>query len=417
MVEEIGISIHGSTGSIGRQTLDVIERLKAKLNFKVVALSCGGNIDLLEGQILKHKPEYAAVADEGKAAELKARLRGRSKTKILGGIESAAAVCGYEEVDLAVIGTAGFAGLAPTLEAIYKGKRIATANKETFLAAGKLVIEAANAKGVEILPMDSEPSAMWQCLEPEIRPGNGEYHSVIWELRHGAKHSIDHFLLTGSGGPFLRNRRAMETATPEQALRHPTWNMGGLITIRSATMMNKGMERIEASAIFGVPLDMVKIVIHPQSIVHSGIVLLDGTQKVQQGPHDMRYPIQYALTFPERIDTGLPRLDLTSGQRFEFEEPDFGQFPALAVAERAGKLGGTAPAVLNAADEVAVSSFLSGKIKFMEMVEVTATVLDQHKPIKEPTLEQIYAADRWARECAAAVIKELKRKGRQRVRI
>lgn len=407
MADEIGIAIHGSTGSIGEQTLDVVRRLQGKVNFRVVALACRGNIDAMERQVLEYKPTYAAVEDENKAKELRARLRRRSETEVLAGHEDSVKVCGFEGIDFVVIGTSGFAGLEPTLEAISKGKRLSTANKETFLAAGKLVTEAAKKNGVDMLPMDSEPSAMWQCLEPEVWHGSGVRHSVIWELQHGAKHSIDHFILTGSGGPFLRNRAAMGVATPEQALRHPTWNMGALITIRSATMMNKGMERIEASSIFGVPLDMVKIVIHPQSIVHSGVVLTDGSQKMQQGPHDMRYPIQYALAFPERHDTGLPRLDLAATRRFDFEDPDPEQFPSLALAERAGKQGGTAPAVLNASDEIAVAAFMGMRIGFMQMAEVVKNALDAHSVITDPTLNQIIAADKWAREHSLAIVDEL----------
>ncbi len=408
MEGRIGLAIHGSTGSIGTQTLDVVKRLRGKLDFEVVALVCNSSIDLLERQILEHDPKYAVVVDEAKAESLRGRLTGRTtRTEILGGERNGIEVCGKDEVAEVVIATAGFAGLAPTLHAIEKGKRIKTANKETFLAAGKLVMDMAREHGVEVLPMDSEPSAMWQCLEPEIR-ANGQVRSVIWDMQRGAKHQIEHFMLTGSGGPFLNTELAsMQRVTPEQALRHPTWDMGSLITIRSATMMNKGMERIEVSAIFGVPMDMVKIVIHPQSIVHSGVVLSDGSMKVQQGPHDMRYPIQYAMAFPERYDTGLPRLDLASAERFDFREPDSIRFPSLALAEFAGKKGGTAPAVLNGADEVAVSAFLQRKIGFSEMTSITEKVVYEHcayHHTQDPGLEQILKADRWAREQAGELV-------------
>ncbi len=407
MAESVNIAIHGSTGSIGTQTLDVIGKLKSKISFRVAALACNGNVELMEKQILTHKPDYAAVANEEKARSLKAKLKGKSKTEILSGSKDTAEVCGYENVDFVVIGTSGFAGLEPTLHAISKGKRLATANKETFLAAGKIVMDSAKKHGVDVLPIDSEPSAMWQCLESEVWHGSGnERHSVIWDLQRNAKHSIDHFILTGSGGPFLRDRKAMASATPEQALKHPTWNMGGLITIRSATMMNKGMERIEASSIFNVPLDMVRIVIHPQSIVHSGVVLTDGSQKVQQGPHDMRYPIQYSLTFPERFDTGLPRLNLADAKRLDFEEPDTSQFPSLLLAEKAGKAGGTAPAVLNASDEIAVAAFMKKRIKFLEMADVVENALEKHSQIQDPSLDQVMRTDRWARETALSYIDE-----------
>ncbi len=407
MGEAQGIAIHGSTGSIGTQVLDVIERLRGQCDFVTVALACNSNIEAMERQIHAYNPKYAAVSDVQKAEELRERVKG-SRTEILAGEEAAAAVCGYEGVDIAVIGTAGFAGLAPTLVAIENGKRIATANKETFLAAGKLVMDAARKRGVEILPIDSEPSAMWQCLEPEVRLGdNGERHSVIWQMQHGAKHSIDHFILTGSGGPFLEDKALMRDATPAQALRHPKWNMGSMISIRSATMMNKGMERIEASMIFGVDLDMVKITIHPQSLAHSGVMLTDGSIKMQMSPTDMRYPILYALTFPERFDIGLPRLDLAVAGPLDFDKPDLSQFPALVIADRAGRLGGTAPAVLNGADEVVVGEYLRERIKLPDMVELVGLTLDAHSVIKEPSLAQIIEADRWARKEVSRLVEEL----------
>ncbi len=410
-MERTGIAVHGSTGSIGTQTLDVVKRLRGRLDFDVVALVCNSNIRVMETQILEHRPKYAVVADEAKAAELRQKLSGKAAgTEILSGQENATAVCGYEEVEVDVIATAGFAGLEPTLMAIEKGKRIATANKETFLAAGKLVMDAAKRKGVEVLPIDSEPSAMWQCLEPEVWDGKEGRHSVIWNLHRGADNFINYFLLTGSGGPFLRtDLKEMDRATPEQALKHPTWSMGSLITTRSATMMNKGMERIETSAIFGVPLDMVRVVIHPQSIVHSGVVLKDGSQKVQQGPHDMRYPIQYSLSFPYRFDTGLPGLRLSEVGRLDFEEPDQNRFPCLRIAEKAGRTGGTAPAILNGADETAVDAFLKGRIHFGDMPKVVEAVLDSCTAVQNPTLKQIIDADRNSRERAAEEIEGIRR--------
>ena len=399
MDDEIPLVIHGSTGSIGTQTLDVVKRLSGKRNFKVYGLACNSNIDILEKQILEFSPEKAVVVNEDKAEELRKRLSGREvRTEILSGEQEAIELCRSISNGYVVIATAGFAGLAPTLAAIEAGNTVPIANKEAFLTAGRLITEAAKRHDVEILPIDSEPNAIWQTLEPEIYSSE-DRHSAIWHLHRGAKNNIDHFILTCSGGPFREwNKEELEKATLQQALKHPTWDMGRLITIRSATLMNKGMEVIEIASIFGVDVDRVRIVVHPQSIVHSGVQLIDGSQKVQQGPHDMRYPIAYALTYPYRIDTGLKRLELSKIGRFDFEEPDTERFPSIALAYRAGRLGGSAPAVLNGADETAVELFCSGRIGFTDMPKLIKSALDAHSLNKEPALERIIEADSWARK-------------------
>ena len=408
MNDDIPLVIHGSTGSIGTQTLDVVKRLQGKRNFKVYGLACNGNIDILEKQILEFSPEKVVVVNEDKAIELKVRLSGRGvTTEILSGEQEAVELCRSISNGYVVIATAGFAGLAPALAAIEAGNTVPIANKEAFLTAGRLITETAKRHNVEILPIDSEPNAIWQTLEPEIYTSN-DRHSAIWHLHRGAKNNIDQFILTCSGGPFREwDKEMMDKATLQQALRHPTWDMGKLITIRSATLMNKGMEVIEIASIFGVDVDKVRIVVHPQSIVHSGVQLIDGSQKVQQGPHDMRYPIAYSLTYPYRIDTGLKRLELSKIGRFDFEEPDIERFPSIALAYRAGRLGGSAPAVLNGADETAVDLFCNGRIGFTDMPKLIKSALDAHSVNKEPALEQIIEADSWARKYVMNNYKEI----------
>jgi 1-deoxy-D-xylulose-5-phosphate reductoisomerase len=400
MDERIPLVIHGSTGSIGTQTLDVVKRLQGKRDFRVYGLACNGNIELLEKQIIEFKPDVAVVVDENKAEQLKQKLDGRSiRTEVLAGEKEAINLCDSISNGYVVIATAGFAGLAPTLAAIEAGNTVPIANKEAFLTAGRLITDSAKKHNVEILPIDSEPNAIWQTLEPEIYPDSEARHSAVWHMQRGAKHNVDSFILTCSGGPFREwDSEALKKATLQQALRHPNWDMGKLITIRSATLMNKGMEVIEIASIFGVPVDKVKIVVHPQSIIHSGVEFIDGSQKVQQGPHDMRYPIAYSLTFPDRIDTGLKRLELASVGRFDFEEPDMERFPSIGLAYRAGRLGGTAPAVLNGADETAVELFSEGRIGFTQMPELIRSALDAHVVKQNPTLAEIITADSWARD-------------------
>lgn len=403
MYKPIPLIVHGSTGSIGTQALDVVRRLRGKKDFEVFALVCRGNVDLMASQINEFKPKYAVVVEEKAAQKVLDRIV-QKKTKLFAGEAAATEVCGKISGGYVVIATSGFAGLAPTLQAIEAGNSVAVANKEAFLTAGKLIFDAAKRNDVEVLPIDSEPSAVWQCLENDVLVLDGQRRSAIWHLQRGAAHDVKNVILTCSGGPFRAAPYGeMLRADAKSALRHPNWSMGSLITIRSATLMNKGMERIEISSIFNIPIDDIKIVIHPQSIVHSGVELADGSQKVQQGPHDMRYPIAYSLTFPYRYDIGIEKLKLANNMKFEFSQPDEHRFPSLSIAYKAGKMGGTAPAVLNGADEVAVGLFMEDKIGFMDVPKIVGVVVDIHRPVKNPTLADIIRADKWAREVATEV--------------
>ncbi len=413
MKEKTGIIIYGSTGSIGTQTLDVIRQLKGVKEYDVVALVCNSNIRLLEKQIEEFRPRYAVVLDEGKAEELAKRLlkrngnsSGAGTTLVSGGIENALSVCREAEgVRLVVVAAVGISGLLPTINSLEAGRNVALANKESLVTAGQLVMETARRHGVEVLPIDSEHSAIWQCLEPEIYSGDkASRRSVIWQLSRGeAENPIRRIILTASGGPFrLMDKSAMRDVTVDQALNHPTWRMGGRITIDSATLMNKGFESLEAAALFGVPLDKVTIWTHPTSIVHSFVELNDKSVKAQLDHPDMRLPIQYAIAFPERLPNALQQLDLTEltrqGRPLEFFETEMGKFRCLELAFEAGKAGGTMPAVLNAADEKAVALFLEGKIGFLEIPRMVETAMAEHRLLHKPGLPEILAADRWARE-------------------
>ncbi len=423
MPKQIDLIVHGSTGSIGTQTLDVVEKLRGKKDFHVFALICNNNAGLMAEQILKFKPEYAVVVNEGSAEKVRDAVARRTDTIIMSGEEEGVRICGHMHGGYVVVATSGFAGLAPTLEAINAKNTVAVANKEAFLTAGNLIWAAARRSGVEVLPIDSEPSAIWQSIEGDVFVGaDPEAHSAVWKLQRGARHNVRKMILTCSGGPFNKegNRltyEQMKDVTPEAALNHPNWKMGDLITIRSATLMNKGMERIEIASIFNMPLDDIEIVVHPQSIVHSGIETTDGIQKVQQGPHDMRYPISYALTFPRRYDLGIGAFSLFKDNRFSFEEPDYGRFPSLRIAYEAGKAGGTAPTALNGADETVCDLFMRRKIRFTDMAEITEAVVKEHVPIQAPDLKQILRADSESRGRALEVAKDYEArfaKGRSR---
>ncbi len=412
MKEKTGIIIYGSTGSIGTQTLDVIRQLRGIKEYDVVALICNNNIELLEKQIEEFRPRYAVVLDEGKAAELTKRLEkshgtvpGTRTTRVSGGVNNALRICRNAiDVQVVVVAAVGISGLLPTLSSLEGGKNVALANKESLVTAGALVMETARQHRVEVLPIDSEHSAIWQCLEPEIYSGSkAARRSVIWQLSTGqAENPINRIILTASGGPFrLMDKSALRDVTIDQALEHPTWKMGGRITIDSATLMNKGFESLEAAALFGVPLDRVAIWTHPTSIVHSFVEFKDNSVKAQLDHPDMRLPIQYAIAFPERLPNRLQQLDLTEltrqGKPLEFFETDMEKFKCLALAFQAGKVGGTMPAVLNAADEKAVSLFLEGKISFLEIPRLVETAMAEHSVLPRPGLSEILAADRWAR--------------------
>jgi 1-deoxy-D-xylulose-5-phosphate reductoisomerase len=382
------ISILGSTGSIGVNTLNVV--LQNETQYSVAALAAGRNIDLLSAQIRRFHPLIAAVIDEAHAVRLKERLPSGSKTAILWGARGYREVARIAEAELVVSAMVGSAGLLPTLEAIDAGKDIALANKETLVAAGHLVVEKAREKGVRVLPVDSEHSAIFQCL-------NGQQRQAIRRI-----------ILTASGGPFRDFSMAqLETVTPADALKHPNWEMGRKITIDSASMMNKGLEVIEAKWLFDTDIDSIDVLIHPKSIVHSMVEFIDGSIIAQLGIPDMRVPIAYALSYPERVPLDDTRLDLLKATPLEFFQPDPNRFPCLRLACDAGRAGGTLPAVLNGANEAAVEAFLNHHIKFIQIPVVIAEVLSRHHSIGSPALEEILAADSWSRQEANKIIKEI----------
>jgi len=373
------IAVLGSTGSIGRQTLDVIAQLPDR--FSVRALAAGRNTSLLAEQIAAFKPKYVFGEARATDADSAAESAGATWTSM----EDMALA---DDVDVVLVGTAGAAGLMPTLKALEIGRPVAIANKEVLVMAGHLVRRAMLAGGGELRPVDSEHSAIWQCLWGE------------------EQHEIRRILLTASGGAFRDfDEGQLAAVTPEQALNHPTWKMGGKITVDSASLMNKGMETIEAMWLFGVPMERVEVVLHRESIVHSLVEFSDGSVKAQLGVPDMRLPIQCALAYPERMPTPpAPALNLGAIGALHFGEPDLGRFPCLRLAMESGERGGTYPAVMAAADEVAVLRFIEGKIGFLDIPSVIEATLEKHEGIADPDLETVIAADEWAREKAEALI-------------
>jgi 1-deoxy-D-xylulose-5-phosphate reductoisomerase len=365
------IAILGSTGSIGQQALDVIRALPDEL--KVVGLTGNKNLKLLERQIQEFQPKMFCSSVKPDVSHG-------------GQFLSAEDIASHPEVDFVIVATVGKAGLSATLAALRVGKTVALASKEVLVMAGEVVVREANLHQSQILPVDSEHSAIWQCLQ-------------------GEESKARRLLLTASGGPFYRHSRAeLAEVTPEQALRHPVWKMGRKITIDSATLMNKGLEVIEANWLFSFPFDSIEILIHPQSIVHSMVEFADGSLKAQLSWPDMRLAIQYALSYPRRWpNPELPRLDWNKITSLTFEPVDYDRFPCLRLAVEAGKSGGTYPAVLCAADEVAIDLFLSHRICFTDIAEIVQETLEQHRNISTPSLEDILAADNWARECAARI--------------
>jgi 1-deoxy-D-xylulose-5-phosphate reductoisomerase len=379
------IVILGSTGSIGRQALEVIRQFPGK--FLVTGLAAGRNWSLLAEQCKEYKPKVVSVKGEKEAEELatylsSGRLFEMGKPEIYTGEKGLKEVACFPDADLVLTAVPGILGLVPTVAAIRAGKHIAIANKETLVTAGELVMELAAAKKVSILPVDSEHSAVWQCL--------GEI----------PRHQVAKIILTASGGPFLKEPADLNKVTVEMALGHPNWKMGRKVTIDSATLMNKGLEVIEAKWLFGLNYDQIQVVVHPQSIIHSLVEFVDGSTLAQLGVPDMRGPIQYALTYPERWPNQLPRINWYNLQKLTFEPPDLERFKCLSLATYAGQEGGTMPVVLNAANEVAVEYFLSGVITFRAIPEIVAQVMDAHKVSRCKDLEDILDADRWAKELA-----------------
>lgn len=372
------IVVLGSTGSIGTQTLEVCKWHQG--DTEVVGLAAGRNIDVLEGQVRAFCPRIVGIADSDAALAFKDRVSDL-RIEIVSGKDAASEVASYEDADLAVCSIVGMEGLIPTLKAIESGKTIALATKEALVSAGQIVMDAASGRGVKVLPIDSEHSAIFQCLQGNDIAG------------------VKRLILTASGGPFLRlSKEEMETVTPKEALRHPTWSMGPKVTIDSATLMNKSLELIEARWLFGVSPGKISAVIHRQSVVHSMVEFVDGSILAQLGSQDMRLAIQYALCYPHRVEGHCDKLDLIEVGSLTFEEPDLERFPALRLGYEALRVGGTLPCVMNAANEEAVRLFLGEYIGFGDIARLVEETMQNHEVLEASSLEQVLAADAWARE-------------------
>ena len=375
------VVVLGSTGSIGRSTLDVVAALPDR--FSVLAIAAGLNIAFLQEQIQRFRPAYAASMLDSTA------LTG---TTVVDSADALTKLATLPDADIVVVATTGHAAIVPTIEALKAGKIVALANKEAIVAAGEIVAKVAREQPGLLRPVDSEHSALWQCLGQSTA-----------DLRR-----VSRLILTASGGPFRGwSQDELSTVTPETALKHPTWSMGAKITIDSATLMNKGLEMIEARWLFDCPLERIDVVVHPQSLVHSLVEYVDGSTLAQLASHDMRLPIQYALTYPERLSGPAQQLRATDLVRLDFEPPDLDAFPLLRLSRQAGLSGMTYPTVLSTADTVAVGAFLSGRLSFPDIAEVVGRVLDAHQPSTEPlTLDAIANADQWAE---ATAIREVAR--------
>lgn len=382
------IAILGSTGSIGTQALQVVEAHPGM--FSVEVLTARRNVELLVEQARKFRPDSVVIADEDKYGEVREALEG-TDVKVYAGVDAVAQVVTLPNVDLVLTAMVGYSGLRPTVEAVKAGKDIALANKETLVVAGDLVTRLVEEHRVAVLPVDSEHSAIFQCLAGER-----------------AK-SVEKLILTASGGPFRgKTREELRGVTPEQALRHPNWKMGAKVTIDSASMMNKGFEVMEARWLFGMPVERIGVVVHPQSVVHSMVQFTDGSIKAQLGVPDMRLPIQYALTYPERVEADFGRVDFGLCGQLTFEEPDRQTFRNLDLAYRAMERGGNAPCVLNAANEVAVEAFLQGRCSFTGMSELIGRTMEAVEFVARPALEDYVASDAEGRRRAEEYVKNLR---------
>ncbi len=378
------IAILGSTGSIGTQALEVIEKLNDK--FEIIAISAGNNIELIKTQIQKFNPKYVSVRKEDDAKILESLF---PNINILFGDNGLNTIATLDEIQILLVAVSGKIGLKPTIEAIKKGKDIALANKETLVMAGDIVIKLAKEKNVKILPVDSEHSAIFQCIN------NGK--------------NVKHLIITASGGPFRNStKEEMEHADLDEALAHPRWNMGKKITVDSATLMNKGLEVIEAHHLFNFDYKDIKVVVHPQSYIHSAVEFVDGSIIAQIGIPSMHIPIQYALTYPDRVEgIETESFDFIKAAKFEFYEPDYEKFPSLKLAFIAGEKGGTYPVCLNAANEEAVFAFLDKKIKYLDIYKITKTIFDDYTSIDNPTIEQIIEEDEKIRIKTKELIKTI----------
>ncbi|MCR5778851.1 MAG: 1-deoxy-D-xylulose-5-phosphate reductoisomerase [Lachnospiraceae bacterium] len=371
--------ILGSTGSIGTQTIDIVRNYKDELHVSAVAAL--KNVDLVEKQVREFGPKVAVLYNEEAAKELKTRLAD-TETRVLSGMDGLIEAATLEEADIVVGAVVGMIGIRPTIAAIRAHKTIALANKETLVTAGHIVMREAKENGVKILPVDSEHSAIFQSMQ-------GEEHSKVEKI-----------LLTASGGPFRgRKRSDLEGMTAADALKHPNWDMGPKVTIDSSTLVNKGLEVMEARWLFDVDYDNIEVLVHPQSVIHSAVQYVDGAVMAQLGVPDMHLPIQYALFYPHRMPLSEERLDLTKLASLTFEKPDYDTFKGLSLAFRAARTGGSLPTVFNAADEVAVQRFLKGEIKYLEIADEIEKAMDNHKLIENPTLDEIIEVEKAVREC------------------
>jgi len=384
------IIILGSTGSIGKSSLDVIRRNKEA--FRVVGLAANRNADLMAQQVREFSPRAVALEHTPGAEKLKSLLRKlKNKPKIwnhTGGLERLAA---FKAADFVMCGVVGSRGLLPLVQALKAGKIVGLANKEALIIAGDIIMKLSKKHKAPLIPVDSEHSAIFQCLK-------GQNHGEIKRI-----------ILTASGGPFYRTKKDLDKISVEEALNHPTWKMGSKITIDSATLMNKGLEAIEAHHLFGIPFEKISIVIHPQSIVHSLVEFTDGAMLAQLSHPDMRLPIQYALTYPKRYDTPIKRLDLEAVGKLEFAKPDFSRFPCLRLALEAGRKGGTAPVALSSSNEVAVKAFIDKRISFMGIPQVVRKVVQTHSFRNHPSLNDVLGMDRWARQKAESLIQKMEK--------
>ena len=385
MEKQKQIAVLGSTGSIGRQALEVVAANPNR--FQIYALTANNNVELLAQQARIFNPDVVCIANENHYELLK-KLLEDLPIKVFAGSDAIAQIVQMQQIDVVLASMVGYAGLKPTMAAIEAGKIIALANKETLVVAGELICDLANKYNVPILPVDSEHSAIFQCLA-------GEYNNRIERL-----------ILTASGGSFRKKElEELKYVTPSQALKHPNWDMGAKITIDSATMMNKGFEVIEAKWLFGVHPEQIEVLVHPQSIVHSMVQFSDGSIKAQLGMPDMRLPIQYAFTYPERIDSNFPRLDFSEYPQLTFEKPDIGRFRNLAIAYKAMECGGNMPCIVNAANEIVVSAFLEKKIGFLQMSDIIETVMAKADFVKKPSYEDYVETDATVRRFTKSLIK------------
>ena len=377
-MEQKKIAILGSTGSIGTQTVEVVNQIE---ELSVSVLAANKNVTLLEQQIRQLHPALCAVFEESAFLDLKTRVAD-TNTRVVCGMEGLLEAAVFPDTDTVVTSMMGSVGLTPTLAAIRAGKTIALANKETLVTAGQLVMMEAERRGVSILPVDSEHSAIFQCLE-------------------GNKPFLQKILLTASGGPFFgKTKEELSSVTAADALKHPNWSMGSKITIDSASLMNKGLEVLEAKWLFGVELEQIEVLVHRQSIIHSMVQLRDNSILAQLGTADMKLPIQLALTYPDRLPSPAQAVDFTKWNQLTFDKPDSDTFRCLALAFEAGNAGGTMPCVMNGANEIAVEAFLKGAVSFLEIPQLVEAVMKQHTVVPVPSLEDIFEADAWARETA-----------------